>query len=459
MSENQALGINAANHPEWGFSTRQIHAGYTGDPATGCQTTPIYQTNSYHFGSAQVAADRFALKDLGPIYSRLTNPTTEFLENRLANLEGGVGALVTSSGQGAITLALLTLAQAGTNIIASPSVYGGTFNLLSHTLPQYGIETRFVTDPLNIDEWKSLADDKTVAFYGEVIPNPQGDILDLEPLAAAAHEIGVPLVVDNTVPTPYLCRPIEFGADIVVHSVSKYLGGHGSAILGAIIDGGNFDFGDPRVAARFPGFNTPDPSYHGLVYARDLGVGSAFGANLSFILKCRTQGLRDYGFTAAPQNVFIVGLGIDTLSLRLDRHVDNALAVAKHLAASANEGNLITKVRYAGLESSPYHRLAKKYTPRGAGAILSFDLAGGRPAGEAFIDALELHACVANIGDVRSLAIHPASTTHSQGTEEELAAQGISSGTIRLSVGLENIEDILADIDRGLAAAARVTHS
>lgn len=449
------IGPNWQDHPEWGFDTRQIHAGFTGDPTTGAQTVPIYATNSYHFPDAKTAANRFGLKELGQIYSRLTNPTNDALEARLASLEGGVGALLTSSGQGAITLALVTLASPGRNIVASPSIYGGTYNLLKYTLARLGLETRFVTDPRHLVEWKDLTDENTIAYYGEVIPNPQGDVLDLEPLANLAHDFGLPLVVDNTVPTPYLCRPIEWGADIVVHSATKYLGGHASTLLGAIVDAGRFDFADAKVAEKFPGFNQPDDSYHGLVYARDFGVGGTLGANLAFILKARAEGLRDLGFTASPFAVWTVGLGVDTLSLRVERHVQNARAVAAHLESLVG-GGVVETVRWSSLPSSPYYQLAQKYTPRGAGAVLNFDLTGGLEAGKRFIDSLELLANVANIGDVRSLAIHPASTTHSQLSEAELALQGISAGTVRLSIGIEDPKDIIADIDRGLAAAKAV---
>lgn len=449
------IGPNWQDHPEWGFATRQIHAGFTGDPVTGSQTVPIYATNAFHFPSVETAASRFALKELGQIYSRLTNPTNDALEGRLASLEGGVGALVTSSGQGAITLALLTLASPGKNVVASPSIYGGTFNLLARTLTRCGLEARFVTDPRNIVEWKELTDENTVAYYGEVVPNPQGDVLDLEPLAKLAHSFGLPLVVDNTVPTPYLCRPIEWGADIVVHSATKYLGGHGSTLLGAIVDAGNFDYGDSLVAGKFPGFNQPDDSYHGVVYARDFGVDGALGANLAFILKARAEGLRDLGFTASPFAVWVAGLGVDTLSLRVERHVQNARAVAEHLESLVGKG-VVETVRWSSLSSSPFYHLAQKYTPKGAGSVLNFDLVGGLEAGKRFIDALELFANVANIGDVRSLAIHPASTTHAQLDQAGLALQGITPGTVRLSIGIEDLQDIIADIDRGLTAAKAV---
>lgn len=433
------------------FDTRQIHAGQTPDSDTGARALPIYQTTSYVFDTPEQAANRFALKELGPIYTRLTNPTSEVVENRIADLEGGVGALLVSSGQAAETLAILTIARAGDNIVASPSLYGGTKNLLANTLPRFGIETRFVDDPDDAGAWAALADERTVAFYGETIPNPKGDILDIEGVATAAHEVGVPLIVDNTVATPYLIRPFEWGADIVVHSATKYLGGHGTSIAGVIVDGGSFDFGaDP---ARFPRFNEPDPSYDGLVYARDLGKDGPFGANLSFILKARVEGQRDLGFAASPFNAFLIAQGIETLSLRLERHVANAKAVASFLAGRAE----VTSVSYSSLESSPYYERAQKYCPKGAGAIVAVELAGGREAGRAFIEALKLHSHVANIGDVRSLAIHPASTTHSQLSEEALAQAGISAGTVRLAVGIEHIDDIIADLKLGLAAAAEVS--
>ncbi|OKL54174.1 O-acetylhomoserine aminocarboxypropyltransferase [Bowdeniella nasicola] len=434
----------------WNFETRQIHAGQIPDAETGSRALPIYQTTSYVFDSVDQAANRFALSELGPIYTRLNNPTNEVVENRIADLEGGIGALLVSSGQAAETLAILTVAQQGDNIVSSPSLYGGTRNLFANTLPRFGVDIRFIDDPEDPAAWEALADERTVAFFGETIPNPKGDILDIEAVAAAAHRVGVPLIVDNTVATPYLLRPIEWGADIVVHSATKYLGGHGTAVAGAIIDAGTFDFGaDPQ---RFPRFNEPDPSYGGLVYARDFGPNSPFGANVSFIFKCRLEGQRDFGFAASPFNAFLIAQGIETLSLRLERHVANARAVAEYL--EGKDG--VAQVRYASLKSSPYYTLAQKYTPRGAGAIVTADLAGGREAGRAFIDALTLHSHVANIGDVRSLAIHPASTTHSQVPDEGLAAAGITPGTVRLSVGLEHIDDILADIHAGLAAARAV---
>lgn len=433
--------------PQWSFETRQIHAGQEPDPTTGARALPIYQTTSFVFPDAGVAADRFALKDLGPIYTRIGNPTQQVVEDRLASLEGGVGALLVASGQAAESLAILNLAEAGDHIVASASLYGGTYNLLHHTLPKFGIETTFVDDPHDLDAWRAAVRPNTKAFFGETIPNPRADVLDIEGVAAAAHEAGVPLIVDNTVATPYLIRPFEHGADIVVHSATKYLGGHGSAIGGVIIDGGRFDFAaDPE---RFPGFNTPDPSYNGLVFARDLGVGSALGANLAFVLKARVQLLRDLGAAISPFNAFLLAQGIETLSLRIERHVANAQHVAQWLEARDD----VRAVHYAGLPSSPWHANAQKYAPQGAGAVLAFELDGGAEAGQAFVSALELHSNVANIGDVRSLVIHPASTTHSQLTPQEQALSGVTPGLVRLAVGLENVEDILADLELGFTAA------
>jgi O-acetylhomoserine (thiol)-lyase len=433
--------------PSWSFETRQIHAGQTPDPTTGARALPIFQTTSFVFPHAGVAADRFALKDLGPIYTRIGNPTQEAVENRIADLEGGVGALLLSSGQAATTFAILNVAEAGDHVVASPSLYGGTYNLLQNTLAKLGITTTFVTDPHDPQAWRDAVRPSTKAFFGETIPNPQADILDIEAVAAVAHEVGVPLIVDNTVATPYLLRPIEFGADIVVHSATKYLGGHGSAIGGVIVDSGNFDFSkDPE---RFPGFNTPDPSYDGLVYARDLGVDGILGANLAYVLKARVQLLRDLGSAISPFNAFLIAQGIETLSLRVERHVSNAATVAAWLEARDD----VARVHYAGLESSPWHANALKYTPRGAGAIVAFEIEGGSPAGQAFVSGLELHSNVANIGDVRSLVIHPASTTHSQLTPEQQAASGVTPGLVRLSVGIEHVDDILADLEGGFIAA------
>ena len=435
------------SNQNWSFETRQIHAGQSPDPGTGARALPIFQTTSYVFPDAATAANRFALAELGPIYTRIGNPTQEVVENRIASLEGGVGALLLSSGQAAETFAILNIAESGDHIVSSPSLYGGTYNLFHYTLPKLGIETTFVTDPHNPQSWRDAVRPNTKLFYGETIPNPQSDILDIETVAAVAHEIGVPLVVDNTVATPYLLRPIEFGADVVVHSATKYLGGHGTAIGGVIVDAGTFDYG--QYPDRFPNYVTPDPSYNGLVYARDLGKDGIFGVNLSFILKARVQLLRDLGSAISPFNAFLIAQGLETLSLRIERHVANAQRVAEWLEARDD----VVRVHYAGLPSSRWYAAAQKYTPRGPGAVLAFELEGGAEAGKAFVDALELHSNVANIGDVRSLVIHPASTTHSQLTAEEQALSGVTPGLVRLAVGLEHIDDILADLDAGFRAA------
>lgn len=431
----------------WSFETRQIHAGQQPDPATGARALPIFQTTSFVFPSAESAANRFALAELEPIYTRIGNPTQDVVEQRVASLEGGVGALLLASGQAAETFAILNIAQAGDHLVASPSLYGGTYNLFAHTLKRFGIEVTFVEDPDNLDQWRAAVQPNTKLFFGEVVSNPRQDVLDLEGISAVAHEAGVPLIVDNTLGTPYLVRPLEWGADIVVHSATKYLGGHGTAIAGVIVDGGKFDFAkDPE---KFPGFNTPDESYNGLVYARDLGVGSALGANLAYILKARVQLLRDLGSAVAPFNAFLIAQGLETLSLRVERHVSNAVQVANWLA----EHESVESVAYAGLPSSPWYERGQKYGPQGIGAVLAFNIKGGVDAGKRFVDALELHSHVANIGDVRSLVIHPASTTHSQLNEAQQLKAGVTPGLVRLSVGLENINDILADLDAGFRAA------
>jgi O-acetylhomoserine (thiol)-lyase len=435
---------------EWAFETKQIHSGQTPDAATGARALPIYQTTSFVFKNTDEAAARFALADLGPIYTRIGNPTQGAVEERVAALEGGVAALLVSSGSAANAIAIQNVAEAGDHIVSSPSLYGGTYNLFHYTLPKYGIEVSFVENPDDPESWRAAARPNTKAFFGESISNPKQDLLDIEAVAAVAHEIGVPLIVDSTVASPYLIQPLAWGADVVTHSATKYLGGHGSAIGGVIVDGGSFDFAkDPE---RFPQYNTPDPSYNGLVYARDLGVGSALGANLAFILKARVQLLRDLGSAISPFNAFLIAQGIETLSLRVERHVQNAKAVAQYLEARDD----VLSVAYSGLESSPWHHLQLKYSPKGGGSVLAFEIAGGKASGKAFVDGLDLHSLVANIGDVRSLAIHPATTTHSQLTESEQATAGVTPGLVRLSVGIENIVDILADLDKGFAAAAAV---
>jgi O-acetylhomoserine (thiol)-lyase len=431
----------------WSFETKQIHAGQAPDAATNARALPIYQTTSYTFNDTAHAANLFALKELGNIYTRIMNPTQAVVEDRIAALEGGVGALLVSSGQSAEALAIMNIAEMGSHIVASPSLYGGTFNLLQHTLPKFGIEVTFVSDANDLDAWRAAVRPNTKAFFGETIANPLSEVLDIEGIAGVAHEAGVPLIVDNTVATPYLIRPLEWGADIVVHSATKYIGGHGTAVAGVIVDGGSFDYG--KYPDRFPGFNQPDVTYNGLVYARDLGADGLFGVNVSFILKARVQLLRDLGAATTPFNAFLLSQGLETLSLRVQRHSDNALAVAQWLE-SRDE---VEKVNYAGLASSPWHELANKYAPLGAGGVLSFEIAGGIEAGQKFVEGLELHSHVANIGDVRSLVIHPASTTHSQLTPEQQVAAGVTPGLVRLAVGIEALEDILADLDAGFRSA------
>ncbi|MDO5492396.1 MAG: PLP-dependent transferase [Nesterenkonia sp.] len=429
------------------FETLQIHAGVEPDPHTGARALPIQQTTSFVFPDTESAARRFGLEELGPIYSRLTNPTVEAVENKIAALEGGVGALAVGSGQAATSLALLNIAESGAHIVASPQLYGGTQNLFKHTLPKFGVRVSFVEDPDDVASWRAAAQEDTVALFGEIVANPRGDVLDVEAVSGVAQELGVPLIVDSTLTTPYLIRPIDHGADVVVHSATKFLGGHGTAIAGVIVDAGRFDY--TRYPERFPGFSQPDESYHGLVYGRDLGADGAFGVNLSYILKARVQLLRDFGPALSPHNAFEINLGLETLSLRMERHVANAQRVAAHLQSHP----AVRRVDYAGLDSSPSAERARRYLPRGAGSVLAFEVHGGAEAGRALVDALELHSLVANVGDVRSLAIHPASTTHSQLSEEDQRAAGVSPGMVRLSVGLEHIDDILADLDQALAAA------
>ena len=431
----------------WSFETKQIHAGQSPDGTTNARALPIYQTTSYTFNDTTHAANLFGLKELGNIYTRIMNPTQAVVEDRIAALEGGVAGLLVSSGQAAETLAVLNIAEAGDHIVSSPSLYGGTYNLFHYTLPKLGIECTVVDDPGDPESWRAAVRPNTKLFFGETIANPQNDVLDIEAIAEVAHEVGIPLIVDNTVATPYLINPLTWGADVVIHSATKYLGGHGTSVAGVIVDGGTFDYA--QYPERFPNYNQPDPSYHGLVYARDLGVGSAFGANLSFILKARVQLLRDLGTAVSPFNAFLIAQGLETLSLRVERHVQNAAAVAAFLDGRDE----VLKVNYAGLPSSPWYELGRKYAPRGTGAVLSFEIDGGVDAGRAFVEALDLHSHVANIGDVRSLVIHPASTTHSQLTEEEQLASGVTPGLVRLAVGIEHIDDILADLDAGFRAA------
>ena len=433
--------------PNWSFETRQVHAGQEPDPTTGARALPIYQTTSYVFKDTEHAANLFALKEFGNIYTRIMNPTQDAVEQRIASLEGGVGALLLSSGMSATTLAILNVAEAGDHVVASPGLYGGTVNLFKFTLPRLGIEVSFVEDARDPESWRAAARPNTKAFFGETIANPKAEILDVEAVAAVAHDVGVPLIVDNTIATPYLLRPIEHGADVVVHAATKYLGGHGTAIAGVIVDAGTFDYAkDPE---RFPGYNTPDESYHGLVYGRDLGVGSPLGANLAYILKARVQLLRDLGPAIAPFNAFLIAQGIETLSLRMDRHLENTHKVAAFL----QDHESVESVRWASLEGDSNYDLAQKYVPKGAGAVISFEIKGGLEAGKRFVEALVLHSHLANIGDVRSLVIHPASTTHSQGPDEDRLAAGVTPGLVRLAVGIEHIDDILADLELGFVAA------
>ncbi|MEU5841642.1 bifunctional o-acetylhomoserine/o-acetylserine sulfhydrylase [Rhodococcus sp. NPDC047139] len=421
----------------WSFETKQIHVGQPAGGDTKARALPIYQTTSYTFDSTDHAAALFGLAEPGNIYTRIMNPTQDAVEQRIAALEGGVAALLLASGQAAETFAILNLAQAGDHIVSSPYLYGGTYNLFHYTLPKLGIEVTFVEDPDNLDHWREAIRDNTRAFFGETIANPKNHILDLPGISEVAHENGLPLIVDNTVATPYLLRPLEHGADIVVHSATKYLGGHGTAIAGVIVDGGKFDW----TQGRHPGFTTPDPSYHGVVFA-DLGAPA-------FALKARVQLLRDVGAAVSPFNAFLISQGLETLSLRIERHVENAQKVAEFLESRPE----VASVAYAGLKSSPWYDRAQALTPKGAGAIVVFELAGGIDAGKRFVNALTLHSHVANIGDVRSLVIHPASTTHSQLTVDEQFAAGVTPGLVRLAVGIEHIDDILADITAGLEAA------
>ena len=431
----------------YSFETQQIHAGQVPDPTTGARALPLYQTTAYQFRDTKHAADLFGLAELGNIYTRIMNPTQDAVEQRIAALEGGVAALLVASGSAATSYAIMNVAQAGDHIVSSPAVYGGTYNLFHYTLPKYGIEVTFVDNPEDPESWRKAVKPNTKAFFGETIANPKNDVLDIETIAKIAHENEVPLIVDNTVATPYLIKPIEWGADVVVHSATKFLSGHGNAIVGAIVDSGKFDYA--RYPNRFKDFNQPDPSYHGLVYAQALGVGSAFGANLSYIFKIRLSLLRDIGAAVSPFNAWLLAHGLETLSLRMERHVENAKAVSTWLEKHPQ----VEKVNYASLPSSKWNKWATKYCPKGSSSVLSFEIKGGIESGKKFIEALKLHSHVANIGDVRSLAIHPASTTHSQLTPDEQLTAGVTPGLVRLSVGIENIADIQKDLETAFAAA------
>ena len=420
------------------FATLAVHAGQSPDPATGARAVPIYQTTSYLFQDADHAGRLFGLKEFGNIYTRIMNPTTDVFEKRVAALEGGAAGLATASGQAAETLTLTTLAAAGDEIISTTSLYGGTYNLFHYTFPRLGITVRFV-DADDFAGMRAAINDKTRAIYTESLGNPKLDVVDIERMAAIAHEHKLPLVIDNTSASPALVRPIEWGADIVVNSATKFLGGHGTTIGGVIVDAGKFDW---AASGRFKDFSEPDPSYHGLSYTE------AFGP-LAFILKARIQGLRDTGAALSPFNAFLLLQGIETLHLRLERHSENALAVARHLEKHPG----VEWVNYPGLESSPYYARAQKYLPSGRGALVTFGIKGGYEAGKKLIDGLELFSLVANIGDAKSLVIHPASTTHQQLSVEEQATTGVTPELVRLSVGIEDVRDIVADLDQAIEAA------
>ncbi|MEY3954231.1 MAG: hypothetical protein RLZZ397_1111 [Pseudomonadota bacterium] len=421
----------------WKFETQSVHAGYVPDPTTKAVVPPIYQTVAYAFDSAQHGADLFDLKVAGNIYTRIMNPTQSVLEARVAALEGGIGALALASGQAAITYAIQTISEAGDNIVSASTLYGGTFNLFAHTLPQYGIEVRFA-NPDNPSSFEPLIDARTKAIYCESQGNPRGNITDMAALAEIAHRHGIPLIVDNTVPTPYLCRPFEYGADIVVHSLTKYMGGHGTSVGGAIVDSGKFPWAEHK--ARFKRLNEPDVSYHGVVYTEALGAAA-------FIGRARVVPLRNMGAAISPFNSFLILQGIETLPLRMERICDNTLAVAQYLEKHPK----VRWVNYAALPSHAHHGLAKKYMKGKASGLLTFGVQGGRAAGERFLDALQLFTRLVNIGDVRSLATHPASTTHRQLSPAELEASGVTEDTVRLCVGIEHIDDLKADLEQALA--------
>jgi O-acetylhomoserine (thiol)-lyase len=422
---------------KYGFATRQLHSGYTADPTTGSRAVPLYQTTSYQFKSTEHAANLFALKELGNIYTRIMNPTTDVLEQRLADLEGGVGALAVSSGHAAQALTIFTLCAAGDHIVSSSRLYGGTYNQFTYTFPRLGINVTLV-DPKDPKNFEKAIRPNTKILYGETLGNPDLAVFPFEEVAAVAKKYKIPLVIDNTFATPYLFRPFEWGTDIITHSTTKFIGGHGTSIGGVIVDGGKFDWHNER----FPNFTTPDPSYHGLVYADLPGIGLP-----SFIIKARVQILRDYGSCQAPFNSWQTIQGLETLSLRIERHVQNAQAAAEFL----EDHPKVSWVTYPGLQSHPDYKRAQKYFTKGPGAILGFGIKGGAEAGKKFIERLQLFSHLANVGDAKSLAIHPATTTHSQLTEEQQVSAGVSPDFIRLSIGIEDIDDILWDLDQALS--------
>ncbi len=432
------------NAQAWKFETKQVHSGARPDPTTNARNTPIYQTTSYVFNNAQHAQNLFALAEFGNIYTRIMNPTQAVVEERVAALEGGTAALLLASGQAASTFAVLNIAEAGDHIVSSSSIYGGTYNLFKYTLAKLGIETTFVENQDDAAEWARAVRPNTKLFFAETIGNPKINVLDISLVAGVAHDAGVPLIVDNTIATPYLIRPFEHGADIVIHSATKFLGGHGAVIGGVIVDGGSFEWS--KNVAKFPGLTEPDPSYHGVSYT------GAVGDPIAYIIKARVQLLRDLGAAIAPASAWQLIQGIETLSLRIERHVQNAQEIAEWLENHPD----IASVNYAGLPTSPWYAAANKYAPQGVGAVLSFELKGGVDAGRALVDNLELFSHLANIGDVRSLVINPASTTHAQLTPEQQLTAGVTPGLVRLSVGIENIADLKADLELGLAAARAV---
>jgi O-acetylhomoserine (thiol)-lyase len=432
-----------SNDPsQWGFETTQIHAGATPDPTTNSRAVPLYQTTAYVFNSSEHAAKLFGLAEFGNIYTRIMNPTQDVAEKRIAALEGGTAALLLASGQAAETIAILNIAEAGDHIVASSTIYGGTYNLFKYTLPKLGITTTFVENQDDLAEWQAAVQPNTKVFFAETIGNPKVSILDIEGVASVAHSNGVPLIVDNTVATPYLVQPLKHGADIVVHSATKFLAGHGTVVAGAIVDGGKFEW---SKSDKFPGLTEPDPSYHGVNYT------AALGDAIAYIIKARVQLLRDIGAAVAPNNAWQLLQGIETLSLRIERHVENAQKIAEWLSQHPD----VESVNYAGLSTSPWFEAAKKYAPKGAGAIVSFEIKGGVAVGSKFVESLELFSHVANIGDVRSLVIHPASTTHSQLTPEQQLTTGVTPGLVRLSVGLESFDDLVADLKAGFEAAKK----
>ncbi|THF75024.1 homocysteine synthase [Cohnella fermenti] len=427
-----------ANERELSLETLAVHAGQQIDPTTNSRAVPIYQTSSYGFRDTEHAANLFALKEFGNIYTRIMNPTSDVFEQRIAALEGGAGALAVSSGQAAITYSILNIAQAGDEIVSSATLYGGTYNLFAITLPKLGINVKFV-DASNPDNFRAAITDKTKALYAETIGNPKGDVLDIQAVADIAHEHGIPLIVDSTFSTPYLTRPIDFGADIVLHSATKFIGGHGTSIGGVVVDSGKFDW---KASGKFPGLTTPDPSYHGVVYTDAVGP-------IAYIIKMRVQLLRDMGSALSPFNSFLFLQGLETLHLRMERHSSNTLAVAKYL----EQHPAVEWVSYPGLESHPSYELARKYLAKGQGAILTFGIKGGVEAGKKLINSVKLFSHLANVGDSKSLIIHPASTTHQQLSEAEQEAAGVSPGLIRLSVGIEGIDDIVHDLEQAIAAS------